>query len=102
MVFVCLIGLSEIIHATKLFFLKSNKFNNKIMLFVLTDEMNDLDFQYILEHISWNGYKHIDKVLCLNRTSSDAKHNLFYNLTKQNGISFIEEDELINIIRSEL
>ena len=98
-IFVGLIGLSELIHTIKLSCLSSKNLKNKIMLYVLTDVNTELDFEYILEQINWNGYKHFNKVICINKIKSDEKQILFKNLTSQNGISFISEDELINQIK---
>lgn len=98
LVFIGLFGLSELIHSIKLSCLNSNKLNKKIMLYVLTDANTELDFEYILEQINWNGYKHFSKVICINRIESFEKQKVFKKLTSQNGISFISEDQLINEI----
>ena len=71
------------------------------MLYVLTDDSTEIDFEYIIEQIKWNGYKHFNKVICVNKVNSLEKQNLFKSLSNQNGINFIREEELINQIQQE-
>ena len=68
------------------------------MLYVLTEESTELDFEYILEQVNWNGYRNFNQVICVSEIKSTEKQNLFKRLSDQNGISFVNKDELINQI----
>ena len=100
-VFLSIIGLSEIIHSLQLKLYKSKNRMNKIMLCILNDNTAELDLRYIAEQCKWLGKEFADEVFCINNVKSSDTYNLLNQLVIQNNFKLTTKDELVSLIESE-
>lgn len=99
-IFLSIVGLSEVIHTLQLKLYKT-KSTNKIMLCILNDSTAELDLRYIAEQYKWFGREFADQIFCINNIKSSDTYNLLNQLVKQNNFKLTTKDELVSLIESE-
>ena len=100
-IFLSIIGLSEIIHSLQLKLYKTKKSMNKIMLCILNDNTAELDLRFLAEQYKWLGKEFADKVYCINNVKSSDTYNQLNSFAKQNNFKMTTKEEFVSLIESE-
>lgn len=95
--FLSVIGLSELIHATWVGFIKPKAKPRKILLCVLFGDFADLQLRYAYEEMLWHGKTYADELVAINLISDDAVAQRSIQFAKSKEIKIIKIDELSKI-----
>lgn len=93
LVFVFIIGISDIIHNSKLYLFKSKSITNNVLICYLTDDSAELNLNYAIEQQTWYGPNFIRQIIAINNIESFEILEQCEKIAEINNINIITPEE---------
>lgn len=101
LLFLAVLGLSDIIHSIVLRFYYSKKNKGKVMCCILKGEIADIQLRYVIEQYNWMGEKYADKIIAVDCVNDLTVANRCRDIANAYDIPYIKPYELNNVIDME-
>lgn len=99
--FLSVIGLSELIHAMHLRFLRAKRKRKTCVICMLKDSFSELDLRYVLEQYNWSGNVFAEKVLAIDCLDDKDVSDRCQAVAERNSVEFIKLEDLENFLKTE-
>ncbi len=99
--FLSVVGLSELIHAMHLRFLKAKRKKKTCVVCMLKDSFSELDLHYVLEQYNWSGNVFAEKVIAVDCLTDKDMSERCQSLAEKNAIEFMKFEDLENYLKTE-
>ncbi len=99
--FLSVVGLSELIHATHLRLLRAKRKRKTCVICMLKDTFSELDLHYVLEQYNWSGKSFAEKVIAIDCLADKDMSERCQAVAKKNSIEFMKFEELEKYLKTE-
>lgn len=99
--FLSVVGLSELIHAMHLRFLRAKRKRKTCVVCLLNDDFCELDLRYVLEQYNWSGKVFAEKVIAIDCLDDKAMSERCQTVAQKNCIEFMKFEDLEKYLKTE-
>lgn len=99
-IFVFIIGVSDLIHSFRLKLFKTSDINQNTFICFLYDNSAELNLRYAIEQRNWYGQSFAGKIIAINNIDSINVLNECQKIAQNNDVSILTPDEFSCMIKS--
>lgn len=98
-IFVFIIGVSEILHNTKLRLFKTKDVNNTLICY-LSNNSAELNLRYVIEQFKWHGKSFASRIIAINNIDSTEVLNECIKLARNYNIDILTPEEFCRMLKN--
>lgn len=99
--FLSVVGLSELIHAMHLRFLSGKRKRKTCVICMLKDSYSELDLRYVLEQYNWSGRVFAEKVIAIDCLDDKDVSDRCQVVAERNCVEIMKFEDLENFLKTE-